>query len=50
MADGTLRRKLEAALPGDGWEINNSAVRFAITNGAAVSGVRLVKVSHLRVR
>jgi Siphovirus Gp157 len=50
MADGTLRRRLEATLAGDGWEINNSAVRFAITNGAAVSGVRLVKGNHLRLR
>src|SRR5207249_2732640 len=34
IADGKLRRRLEAALVGDGWEVNNSAVRFAITNGS----------------
>ena len=50
MAEGKLRCKLEAALAGDGWEINNSAVRFAITNGSTVSGVKLVKGNHLRLR
>jgi Siphovirus Gp157 len=50
LADGTLRRRLEAALAGDRWEINSSAVRFAITNGAAVSGARLVKGHHVRLR
>ncbi len=50
IGDGKLRRRLEAALVGDGWEINNSAVRFAITNGSAVSGVRLIKSNHLRLR
>jgi hypothetical protein len=50
LADGTLRRRLEAALAGDDWEINSSAVRFAITNGAAVSGARLVKGHHVRLR
>ena len=39
-----------AALAGDGWEINNSAIRFAITNGSAVSGAKLVKGNHLRLR
>ena len=34
LADGELRRRLEAALKGDGWEINGSAVRFAITNNS----------------
>jgi hypothetical protein len=50
LADGKLRHRLEAALAGDDWEINNSAVRFAITNGAAVSGARLMKGHHLRLR
>ena len=48
--EGKLRRRLEAALVGDGWEVNNSAVRFAITNGSAVSGAKLVKGNHLRLR
>jgi len=50
LADGKLRRRLEAALAGDGWEVNSSAVRFAITNGSAVSGARLVKGHHVRLR
>jgi hypothetical protein len=50
MADGTLRRRLETALAGDGWEINNSAVRYAITNGSSISGAKLVKGNHLRLR
>src|SRR5499426_717409 len=35
---GELRRRLEAALAGSGWEINNSDVRYAITNGSSISG------------
>jgi hypothetical protein len=50
LAEGTVRRTLEAALAGDGWEVNGSAVRFAITNGSAVSGARLVKGYHVRLR
>ena len=50
LADGTLRRRLEAALAGDDWEISSSAVRFAITNGSAMSGARLVKGHHVRLR
>jgi hypothetical protein len=50
LADGQLRHRLEAVLAGDGWEINSSAVRFAITNGSAVSGTRLVKGHHVRLR
>lgn len=50
MADGTLRRRLEAALAGDGWEINNSAVRCALTNSSPISGARLVKGNHIRIR
>src|SRR5213594_3894444 len=49
LADGTLGRRLEAALAGDDWEINSSAVRFAMTNGSAVSGARLVKGHHVRL-
>lgn len=50
LADGELRRRLETALTGDGWEINGSAVRFAMTNNSAVSGARLVKGHHVRLR
>lgn len=50
LADGDLRRRLESALTGDGWEVNGSAVRFALTNNAAVSGARLVKGHHVRLR
>jgi hypothetical protein len=50
MADGTLRSRLQAALAGDGWEINNSAVGFAIINSSPISGARLVKGNHVRLR
>jgi hypothetical protein len=50
LADGQLRRRLETALTADGWEINGSAVRFAITNGSNIFGVRLVKGHHVRLR
>jgi DNA repair ATPase RecN len=50
LAGGELRRRLEAALAADGWEINSSAVRFAITNGSPISGARLVKRNHVRLR
>jgi hypothetical protein len=50
LAEGELRRRLEAALKGDGWEINGSAVRFAIINNAPVTGTRLVKGHHVRLR
>ena len=50
LADGDLRRRLESQLKGEGWEINGSAVRFAITNNSAVNGARLVKGHHVRLR
>lgn len=50
LADGELRRRLEAALGRDGWEINGSAVRFAITNNSPVAGARLAKGHHVRLR
>lgn len=50
LADGELQRRLDTALKGEGWEINNSAVRFAIINNSAVSGARLVKGNHVRLR
>jgi hypothetical protein len=50
LADGQLRGRLEAALAATGWEIDGSAVRFAITNGSNVAGARLVKGHHVRLR
>jgi hypothetical protein len=50
LADGQLRQRLEAALTASGWEVDGSAVRFAITNGSNVSGARLVKGHHVRLR
>ena len=50
LADGELRRRLESALSGKEWEINGSAVRFAITNNTSVLGARLVKGHHVRLR
>jgi Siphovirus Gp157 len=50
LAEGELRRKLECALARADWEINASAVRFAITNNLPVAGARLVKGHHLRLR
>ena len=50
LADGVLRRRLEATLKSEGWEINGSAVRFAIINNSTVSGARLVKGNHVRLR
>ena len=45
-----LRRRLELALKGEGWEINTSAVRAALLNNAGLKGARLVKGYHVRIR
>jgi hypothetical protein len=50
LAEGDLRRRLEAVLSGDGWEINGPAVRSALVNNVAISGARLVKGHHVRLR
>ncbi len=50
LAEGDLRRRLETILSGDGWEINGSAVRSAMANNVTVSGARLVKGHHVRLR
>jgi hypothetical protein len=50
LADGQLRQRLESALTTEGWTIDGSAVRLAITNGSDISGVRLVKGHHVRLR
>jgi len=50
LADGTLRCRLESALASQGWEIDGSALRLAITNGSNITGARLVKGHHVRLR
>ena len=50
LANGELRRRLETALAADGWEINGSAVRAALANSSVISGARLVKGHHVRLR
>jgi len=50
LANGQMRQRLEAALMASGWEIDISALRFAITNGSEVCGARLVKGNHVRLR
>ena len=50
LTDGELRRRLELALKGKEWEINNSAIRAAIANNEPVHGARLVKGQHVRLR
>ncbi len=50
LTDGDLRRRIEAVLVGDGWEINNAAVRAALSNNSCVPGARLVKGYHVRLR
>ena len=47
---GDLRDRLEAQLAEDGWQVNGSAVRAALANGAEVAGARLVKGHHIRIR
>ncbi len=47
---GELRDHLEAQLAEDGWQVNGSAVRAALANGAEVAGARLVKGHHIRIR
>jgi hypothetical protein len=50
LAEGELRHRLECAPAGNGWEINSSAVRVAMTSDSSVSGARLVKGHHVRLR
>lgn len=50
LPDSDLRPRLEAAVKGDGWEVNGSAIRAAIANNSPVRGARLVKGSHVRIR
>jgi hypothetical protein len=50
MPEGEPRQRLEAAIAGDGWNINHSAVRSALANNSPVPGARLVKGHHVRLR
>jgi hypothetical protein len=50
LREGETRRRMEAALDHDGWEINNSSVRCALTSHSSVPGARLVKGHHVRLR
>jgi hypothetical protein len=50
LPEGDLQRRLEAELKGDHWEINGSGVRAAIVNNEPLSGARLVKGHHVRIR
>lgn len=50
LPEGDVRRRMEAVIVGDGWEINGSAVRSVLTNNSAVQGARLVKGHHVRLR
>ena len=50
MAEGDLRRRLEAKLKANDWEMNGDAVRAAIVNNQLSAGARLVVGSHLRIR
>jgi hypothetical protein len=50
LPEGESRRTMEAALNRDGWEINNSAVRYAVSSNSSVPGARLVKGHHVRLR
>jgi hypothetical protein len=50
LAEGEMRRRLEAALVGDGWELNNEALRAGLVGNVQIAGTRLVTGSHIRIR
>lgn len=50
LPEGDLRQRLEAQLKSEGWQVNGSAIRASISNGLPVSGARLVKGNHVRIR
>ena len=50
LAEGEMRRRLEAALIGDGWELNNEALRAGLVSNVQIAGTRLVTGSHIRIR
>ena len=48
--EGPMRRRLEAALNAEDWQINEAAVRAALVANESIPGARLVKGNHLRIR
>lgn len=50
LPEGDLRQRLETQLTSEGWQVNGSTVRASISNGLPVSGARLVKGHHVRIR
>jgi hypothetical protein len=50
LPDGDVRRRLQRVIDADGWEVNGSAIRARFTNGSPVTGARLVKGHHVRIR
>jgi len=50
LAQSELRQRLEFVLRSDGWELNTSAVRAALLNNVSITGARLVKGHHVRIR
>jgi hypothetical protein len=50
LAEGPLRRHLDALLRRSDWDVNREALRMALANHEPDTGARLVTGSHLRVR
>ena len=48
--EGPMRRRLQAALKAEDWQLNESAVRAALVANESITGARLVKGNHLRIR
>ena len=50
ISEGPMRRRLQAALKAEDWQLNESAIRAALVANEAIAGARLVKGNHLRIR
>jgi hypothetical protein len=50
LPDGDVRRRLQRVIDADGWEVNAAAIRAKFANGSPVTGARLVKGHHVRIR
>jgi hypothetical protein len=50
LPDGDVRRRLQRVIDADGWEVNGAAIRAKFSNGSPVTGARLVKGHHVRIR
>lgn len=50
MPEGPMRKRLEAALKAEDWQLNEAAVRAALVANESIAGARLVKGNHLRIR